>query len=139
MPNGLNEGHLRRLSSGMVIVDSAITRMLDLLNGHAASTPMTAIEGAPSNEEGELLRVSLQKLRVLISALAEKYDLEPSRKQIPRMLMADASQMWTSLEDCRPSRMRGYGGIPQIEAVTLESDLQRLLQTVNEIIQVLNP
>ena len=136
MANDLNEGHLRRLSSVMAIVDSMISRMLDMLDDRARATPMTVVEGALSAEERRSLEKSLAGLRSLIAGFAGKYDLEPSKKRLRRVLITDASQIWTLLEDCRPSRMRGYGKINDSDAEALETEIQKFLSKINEVMQI---
>jgi len=132
----LNEGHLRRLSSVMAIVDSMISRMLDLVNERTVATPMMVIEETLSAEERQSLKESLVDLRALIADFAGRYDLEPSRKRLRRALITDSSQIWTLLEDCRPSRMRGYGSINDSDTEILETEIQKFLHKINEITQV---
>lgn len=136
MQNSLNEGHLRRLSSVMTIVDSMISRMLNQLNDSDISTPMTVIKGTLSKTERRSLEEGLSELRSLIADFARKYDLDPTKKILRRVLIADASQMWTLLEDCRPARIHGYGSIDSSDEEILEADIRRILIEIDEIIKI---
>jgi hypothetical protein len=128
MDDGLGESHRRVIGSGMLIVDSAAVRILDLLEERNAPAAMKIIEGSVTDDEKEEIRVQLLQLQELIASLAQKYELEPSKKNLRRILASDVSQIWIALEDSRPARIRGYGAMPTSTAEALEADLQEMLQ-----------
>ncbi|HUJ95435.1 MAG TPA: hypothetical protein VLW84_09245 [Terriglobales bacterium] len=129
----LSESHRRVIGSGMLIVDAAAVRMLNLLESRSSPPAMNVIEGSVTEREREHLRARLKELQSLIASFVQKYDLQPSRKNLRRILTSDVSQIWVTLEDCRPTRIRGYGAMPESSAELLESDLQRMLRIANEL------
>jgi hypothetical protein len=133
MDNGLGESHRRVITSGMLIVDSAAVRILDLLEERNAPAAMKVIEGSVTDDEKEEIRAQLLQLQGLIVSLVRKYDLEPSRKNLRRILVSDVSQIWVSLEDSRPARIRGYGAMPTSTAEAVEADLQEMLQIAHRL------
>jgi len=133
MDEGLSEGHRRVIGSGMIIVDAALVRMINLLENRTTTAAINVIEGGVSEQEREYIRTRLQELQALIAQFVHKYDLQPSRRNLRRMLAADASQIWVTLEDCRPSRMRGYGAMSVSSAESLEADVQNILLIANEL------
>jgi hypothetical protein len=133
MDEGLNDGHRRVIGSGMIIVDAALVRMLNLLESRTATAAMNVIEGGVSRQDRDYIRTRLQELQALIAKFVHKYDLQPSRKKLRRILAADASHIWVTLEDCRPSRMRGYGAMSAASAESLEADVQNMLLIANEL------
>jgi hypothetical protein len=137
MDEGLSEGHRRVIGSGMLIVDAALVRMLNLLENRTAAAAMNVIEGGVSGQDRNYIRTRLQELQALIVRFVHKYDLQPSRRNLRRMLAADASQIWVTLEDCRPSRMRGYGAMSASSAESLETDVQNMLLIANELRRLL--
>jgi hypothetical protein len=138
MDNRLGESHRRVIASGLLVVDSAAVRILDLLDNRNAASVMRLIEGSVNADEKEHLRIGLLRLQELISVLVLKYDLDPTRKDLRRILTADVSQIWVSLEDCRPARIRGYGAIPASTAKVLETDLQELLRIAHGLLALLS-
>jgi len=133
MDDGLSDSHRRIIGSGMLIIDAAVVRMLDLLAERNSPSAMKVVEGSVTGEERERITTRLLQLQALIGSLVRKYDLQPSRRNLRRILAADASQIWVTLEDCRPDRIRGYGAMPASSAKSLESDLQETLRIANEL------
>jgi hypothetical protein len=139
MDEGLSDNHRRVIASGMLIVDAAAVRMLDLLEDRNSPAAMKTVEGSVTEAELEQVRAGLLRLQALIAALVRKYDLQPSRKNLRRILAADVSQIWVALEDSRPARIRGYGAMPISSAESLEADLQEMLLLANRLRALLSP
>jgi len=138
MDDGLSDNHRRVIASGMLIVDAAAVRMLDLLEDRNSPAAMKTIEGSVTESEREQIRAGLLQLQALIASFVRKYDLQPSRKNLRRILASDVSQIWVALEDSRPARIRGYGALPISSAESLEADLQELLVVANRLRALLN-
>ena len=139
MDDGLTDNHRRVIASGMLIVDAAAVRILDLLEDRNSPTAMKVIEGSVNESESEQARASLLQLQALIASFVRKYDLQPSKKNLRRILAADVSQIWVALEDSRPVRIRGYGAMPISSAESLEADLQEMLLLANRLRALLSP
>ena len=139
MDDGLSDNHRRVIASGMLVVDAAAVRMLDLLEDRNSPTAMKVIEGSVTESESEQARASLLQLQALIASFVRKYDLQPSKKNLRRILAADVSQIWVALEDSRPVRIRGYGAMPISSAESLEADLQEMLLLANRLRALLSP
>jgi hypothetical protein len=138
MDDELGESHRRVIGSGMLIVDSAAVRMLDLLEDRNAPAAMKVVEGSVTEEEKKQIEGNLLHLQRLIASLVEKYDLEFSKKNLRRILASDVSQIWISLEDSRPARIRGYGKMSGSMAAALETDLQEMLRIAHHLRALLN-
>jgi len=122
----------------MLVVDAAAVSILDLLEDRNSPTAMKVIEGSVTESESEQARASLLQLQALIASFVRKYDLQPSKKNLRRILAADVSQIWVALEDSRPVRIRGYGAMPISSAESLEADLQEMLLLANRLRALLN-
>jgi hypothetical protein len=138
MDDGLSDNHRRVIASGMLIVDAAAVRMLDLLEDRNSPAAMKTIEGSVTESEREQIRAGILQLQTLIASFVRKRDLRPSKKNLRRILASDVSQIWVALEDSRPARIRGYGAMPISSAESLEADLQELLLVANRLRALLN-
>jgi len=138
MDDGLSDNHRRVIASGMLIVDAAVVRMLDLLEDRNSPAALKTIEGSVTESEREQIRAGLVHLQALIASFVRKFDLKPSKKNLRRILAADVSQIWVALEDSRPARIRGYGAMPISSAESLEADLHELLLVANRLRALLN-
>ena len=133
MDEGLGESHRRVVGSGMLIVDSAAVRILDLLDERNSPAAIKAVEGSVTKEEKQEIRARLLQLQELIASLVTKYDIEPSKKNLRRIIASEVSQIWVCLEDSRPARIRGYGAMAASTSEALETDLQEMLRIANRL------
>jgi len=133
MDDGLGESHRRVIGSGMLVVDSAAVRILDLLDQRNSRAAIKAVEGSITDEEKQEIRARLLQLQELIASLVQKYEIEPSKKNVRRILASEVSQIWVCLEDSRPARIRGYGAMPASTAEALEADLGEMLRIANRL------
>jgi hypothetical protein len=133
MDEGLTDSHRRVIGSGMLIIDAAAVRMLNLLEGRSSPAAMNVVEGSVTEAEKELIDTSLKQLQAMIRSFAQKYDLHPSKKNLRRILASDVSQIWIALEDSRPVRIRGYGAMPVASAESVEADLQEMLAVATRL------
>jgi hypothetical protein len=138
MDDQLGESHRRVIGSGMLIVDSAAVRILDLLDERNSPAAIKAVEGSITDEEKQEIKARLLQLQELIASLVTKYDIEPSKKNLRRILASEVSQIWVCLEDSRPRRIRGYGAIRSSTAEALETELQEMLRIANRLRTLLN-
>ena len=138
MDDGLSDSHRRVIGSGMLIIDAAAVRMLLLLEDRKSPAGMRIIEGSVTESEREQIRTRVLQLQALIASFVQKYDVQPSKKNLRRILASDVSQIWMVLEDSRPVRIRGYGAMPASSAESLEADLQKMLQIANRLRALLN-
>lgn len=129
----MGESHRRVIGSGMLIVDSAAVRILDLLDERNSPAAIKAVEGSIADDEKQEIRAHLLQLQELIGSLVTKYDIEPSKKNLRRILASEVSQIWVCLEDSRPARIRGYGAMPTSTAEVLEADLGEMLRIANRL------
>ena len=130
---GLNENHKRRLAVAMAMVDAAAARILDLLDEKTSARAMTVMKQSLSPEERARLREVIGRLQALAASFAHKYNLEQRSKDLRQMLVAELSQIWTTLENCRARRMKGMGESAPATADPSERDLERMLQSLAEI------
>jgi len=138
MDDGLSDSHRRVIGSGMLIIDAAAVRMLDLLEDRNSPAAMKVIEGSVTERERQQIRVGLLHLQAVIASFVRKYALQPSKKNLRRVLASEVSQMWIALEDSRPARIRGYGAMPISSAESLEVDLQEMLAVANRLRELLH-
>jgi len=138
MEDGLTDNHRRVIASGMLIVDAAAVRMLDLLEDRNSPAAMPTIEGSVTESEREQIGARLLQLQALIASFVRKYDLQPSKKNVRRILASDVSQIWVALEDSRPARIQGYGALAISSAASLEADVQKLLLVTSKLRTLLN-
>lgn len=134
---GLNENHKRRLAVAMAMVDAAAARILDLLDEKGSPKTMTVMQQSISREEQARLREAMNRLQPFTLSFAHQHGLERRTKDLRQMVVAELSQIWTTLENCRPRRMKGMGEIPAATGDPIERDLERMLHLLDEIRQTL--
>ncbi len=93
MDEGLSENHRRVVGSGMLIVDAAAVRMLNLLEDRNSPVAVRVVEGSVDERERERIRAQLKQLQSLIACLVEKYDVQPSKKNLRHILAGNYVQL----------------------------------------------
>lgn len=126
------------IASGLMVADAAAVRMLDLLDNRNSPSALNVIEGSIPEEEKCKVKGALLRLQELISCFAGKHELQPSTKNLRRILASEISQIWICLEDSRPLRIRGYGVMADATAESLEGDLQEMLRIAHSLMGLLN-
>ena len=89
------------------------------------------IEDTLSREGRDNLLLHLHSLKSVLSDLANSLSLQAHPLDMRRVLDAEISTLWVLFENCRPTRMKGYGQEFTAEArATLEGSLDKLLEQV---------
>ncbi|HEV2022606.1 MAG TPA: hypothetical protein VGQ94_08760 [Terriglobales bacterium] len=112
-------------------------RILDLLDERNSPKSMTVMQQSIPAEERARLREAMHRLQPLTVSFAHQHGLERRSKDLRQTVVAELSQIWTTLENCRPRRMKGMGEIPAAAADPVERDLERMLHLLDEIRQTL--
>jgi len=136
-PAGLNENHERRLATAIAGIDAAAARLLDLLEQRNTPQTRTTLLENLSESETRLLRAALRKLQAAAAAFGEKYALKKRRRDLRRIIVAELSQVWTTLEDLHPDHLRGYGVVPHAAARELRQDLVPLQEALEQLFSAL--
>ena len=135
--SGLNQNHKRRLAVAMAMVDAAAARILDLLDDKNSPKRMTVMQPSIPAAERARLREAMQRLQPLTLRFAHEHGLERRSQDLRQTVVAELAQIWTTLENCRPRRMKGMGQVPAAAAEPVERDLERMLEVLEEIRRVL--
>jgi hypothetical protein len=135
----LNENHRRVLAGTLRRVELAAWRLEDqLIRGDFPQLALTRFTHPPtSSQQSELLQLAKQ-VREEVAKLASEYQFEVGEQHYARTIMAEFSLLWSDLEDARPHKLRAYGAInPQAHTI-LGPRLQRLIDLVLAIDEVVS-
>lgn len=130
---GLNDNHLRRLSSAMASLDAAGARLLDVAESKHDPASLTLLEGFLSAAEREKITTGVRQLRASFREFTKKIGLRPPSRNLRRVLVAEISRMWVILEDLHASGLRGMGPIPASVAQNIDAEVNRMLLIVEQL------
>jgi hypothetical protein len=105
----LHENHARSLEATLSRADESIYRMEQLLMARSQEGVVRKIKGNLSKEAREALLARIGNLRALLESMARSFSLEPHALDLQRVLDAEISVLRVLFENCRPTRMKGYG------------------------------
>ena len=134
---GLNDNHLRRLTTSMTMVDAAATRILDLLDGPASSRLTVVDKSSLSAQEKAAIRELVAGLDIMAGRFAAKYGLRTQSRDLRRTINAQMSQVWTTLENTHAKKMKGMGRVGEEAAAQIDRDVDEMLSLVKDILQIL--
>ena len=130
----LHEFHARSLESGLALADASVHRMERLLIDGGEQGTVRKVENTLTPEMRGTLLDGVHKLRGMLAAMAQEFSLQPHPLDIRRVLDAETSALWVLFEDCRPSRMKGYGQDFSPEAVAgLNDTIDKLIAHVRSM------
>jgi hypothetical protein len=105
----LHELHARSLESAVTLADGAARRMERLLVEAGQEGLIRPIANSLSPDSREKLLAQVRELRAMLVGFVEQFSLAAHPVDIRQVLSSEVSALWVIFEDCRPSRMRGYG------------------------------
>jgi hypothetical protein len=105
----LHEFHARSLESAVSLADGAARRMERLILEDGQQGLIRPITNTLSPEARKRLLTQVRELHVMLAQLVEEFCLSARPLDIRQVLNAEVSALWVIFEDCRPSRMTGYG------------------------------
>jgi hypothetical protein len=132
----ITDNQRRWLSSGMLIIETALVRMGEELQEAKLPRVMSVSDDSITTSERKQMLSLLNDLRGELNQFVRRYELEPVYRDVRRSLAAHASQIWVTLEDSHPSLMRGYGKMPESDAIEVEQHLSRMLRIVKDLQEV---
>ena len=135
-----NENQARRLRITCHHIDRTLCEIEEILNESASATAFPSYIDDLTPAQRELIRVSIEKIRVRLVGMLERQDVDPGRPEIPasraisgRMYIVDIAA-----DEIRPRRMRGYGSLPPAAAAELElfaDDLEEMTGPVDRVLR----
>jgi hypothetical protein len=128
----LHEFHARSLASTLTLADASVRRMERLLTNGGEEGLIRFIQNTLSPEESAAVLRDVHSMREMLTAMAATFSLQRNALDLRRVLDAELSTLWVLFEDCRPSRMKGYGQdlFPE-DASRLEETVERLTTHVS--------
>jgi hypothetical protein len=112
----LHEYHARSLEATLSRADDAVSRMLLLLKNAGQDGVVRKIEDTLSPESRAALAAGVDTLQKMLAEVADTFSLEAHSLDIARVMDAELSTLRVLFENCRPTRMKGYGQEFSLEA-----------------------
>jgi hypothetical protein len=127
----LHEYHARSLEAALSRADQAMNRMEQLLEDGGHEGVVRKIENSLPPMARGLLLAELRSLRVLLNSMAQTFSLEEHALDMRAVMNAELSTLRVVFENCRPSRMKGYGqGFAPEARTALEEIVEKLLTQI---------
>ncbi len=128
----LTENHRRSLSSSLKVAEKSIDELKKELICQDDQVMNKIKRSLTQDEITECIAV-IQKIKLYISFLKEKYGLEPSVTDITRIINAKKSTIWEILVNTTSAKLKGYGKFPAKYAEEFDSDLNELIELINKL------
>jgi hypothetical protein len=130
----LHELHRGRLEATVSLIEDALERMEHLLAESSRRGIVRAVQDSLSSDDRASLLQNVRQFRVELREFAGHFCLRRHARDIRQICSAELSTVWVMLEDCRPTRMKGYGvEFSPSERAELEGNLEQLLVRVKTL------
>lgn len=107
--------------------------MIDLLEHRTTATQMTLLDDDIGAVQRRELIDELKGLQQRAASFAERFGLNRHRRDVRRTLIAEISEVWTTVENIRLHRMKGMGEITGETADVLQREVESLLAQVSRL------
>jgi hypothetical protein len=128
----LSETQTRSLSSSLIVVEKSLLELENMIQNSNNSCCNVLIKDI----DDEILSNNISAIREAkryICELSEKYGTHEEKLSLQRIINAKRAKIWETLTDALTKKSKGYGAIPKKYADEYDSDINRLLEIVNEI------
>lgn len=127
----LHELPQRRLESTVQLMEAALDRMERLVSEGGKEGIVAVVNNSLSREDRVFLLEKISQLRGSLKDFAERFELQTRSRDIRQILGGELSSAWVMLENCMPTRMKGYGvKFDDPVRMALEEQIEGLLTQV---------
>jgi len=126
------------LTSALVVLEKTlgeIERLCDVRNDGPEAEPeaLHRVSGLRSDKARAEVRDLTRSARREIGAVVRKFQLNGREESAPATISALASMSWMDLEECRPSRLKGWGAVDPLLEEELSPHIDRLISLLRLI------
>ena len=125
----LNSAQAHAVAAALMQLEQALADIERLLDGPVAGVTQTFVTDM-SPITVQQVRQGCDEIRGRIAELIELFQLPQRRWNVRRVIVAEMTSAWCSLEDSRPAKLRHYGAVYTTLIETLDSRLDRLSRLV---------
>jgi hypothetical protein len=130
--NGLNENHIRTLSSTLSLLEKNIDEIERMLE-EPVGGKLYALENDLDDTKKEEVRVRIQAIRSCIYKYAQLFDLKMERGSLYASIRGTFSMRWVDVCEMEPDSLRGYGEVGKDvygSVMNCARELEELLKSI---------
>jgi hypothetical protein len=131
----MTESHLRRLSIAMRALEDTLLDMEAAL-AEPPALAMTIYEDDVPRSARAAIRERIGRLWDEIGVVKARYSLSPQIISNRRRILAKLSTVSVGLTEVTSRYMRAYGAVPREEQGSLDDQVVKLIDIVNELITI---
>lgn len=128
----LPDNHRRSVSSSLYIVEKLLDEIAQALT-HPDDGIMYKMEVDVDPRQNQHIIGYISEAKKLIHQLYLKYELNPQHTLLSRFIESRKSKIWEILSGTNARGMKGYGPFPAGYAETFDSDIEQLIQIIDNV------
>jgi hypothetical protein len=132
-PRRLSGNHHRGISISLQLLDKALCRWSEWVEGRVASGPLYQPQDSLSCAEKDELAGRMKTIRGLIIEMRDDLKLAVEAPATTRLIAAEATVLWEMLAEMTSSGLRGYGVVGDDLAAYLDPRAEILMTELHAI------
>jgi hypothetical protein len=134
----LSEGHKRRLTVSLFIIEKDLRRIKSALKGGHPERAIfyRCIDNVNSASKPRIIAAISDMLNE-IKEMKEILELETEDIELRADISAALDEIWVILEELRPEKLKGYGQLSESDKALIEPHVISLLNKLDELRQLL--
>jgi hypothetical protein len=134
----LEANHGRVITSRLAGLEKALDEIEGLLVTGSGNEVFNRRVDNITTVEKDTLRELISEARRELRSVAEEFSLESETENVRGRIASLLAFGWSDLEDTRPEKLRGYGKMPPEAAAFLSPRVQRLIDLVQSMTDVVS-
>lgn len=133
----LNEAQKRHLHATLYFFEKALRDMDRFLEEGNVRGILFERKLGLTKSQRHLARQQIAHALQRLESFTQQLGLEPKIEDPARVIMAEMSACWTSLEDCRPKGLRNYGELAAEDADQIDPIIAQLANIAIELARII--
>ena len=125
----MNANHKRMLMRGLLVAETHLQAILTELKSETGNFILYSKVDDIDTETKMRIRSHANMMFKEIKYIKEIYELKTNEKRsLRRTILGHLLEIWDTIEELGPKRMRSYGSMPHVDEDVLTAIIEKLLQ-----------
>jgi hypothetical protein len=123
----MDEDLQRALRGGLYVVEKSLRDLIDVLDHPQMRGITYSVEGTIDPRSDAAARPEIDAMLKEVELLKKLFRLPTEVQSTERSIHSCLSEVWVTLNECKPERMQGYGKLNKVDSRYLDEHIDALL------------
>jgi hypothetical protein len=123
----MDEDLRRALRGGLYVVEKSLRDLIDVLDHPQTQGITYSVEGTIDPRSDAVARPEIDAMLKEVESLKKLFRLSTEVQSTERCIHSCLSEVWVTLNECKPERIQGYGKLNKSDSRYLDEHIDALL------------